>query len=156
MTEHDDEHLKSIASQKAMGDLLAKKGLAGGNDRWVTEASIEKANIDLEAAEAKRDEEEGVAHRIFAAGGKQGIMARLQERCFRIHTWQRVFRSSEAPEIASNHWDRTAPTYPADHRKVLNVDARDRLMGRGPACPPRPWVRGFHKVKVFCARSLGR
>ena len=42
MTEHDDGHLEPMASLKAMRDSLAKKGLASGNDRWVTEASAER------------------------------------------------------------------------------------------------------------------
>jgi hypothetical protein len=54
MTEHDDGHLEPMASLKAMWDSLAKKGLASGNDRWMTEASAEKANIDELEAELKR------------------------------------------------------------------------------------------------------
>jgi hypothetical protein len=95
MAEGDEERLKRIASMKATWDSLAKKGSASGNDRWVTEASIQKVNIDEEEAEAKKDEEEGITYRTFAAGGKQAIIARLQERWFRIHTWQRVFPSKK-------------------------------------------------------------
>jgi hypothetical protein len=43
-----------MASLKTMWDSLAKKGLASGNDRWVTEASAEKANLDELEAELKK------------------------------------------------------------------------------------------------------
>jgi hypothetical protein len=85
---------------KEAWDRLAKKGLASGNDRWVTEASIRKADIDEEEAESKK--EQAVTDRIFASGDKEAILARLHElrvvwarRAFRIHTWQRVFPSKK-------------------------------------------------------------
>ena len=93
MAESDEERLKRITSMKAPWDILAKKGLASGNDRWVTEASGRKADIDEEEAEARKDKE--IGYGILASGGKQAILARLQERWFRIHTWQRVFPSKK-------------------------------------------------------------
>jgi hypothetical protein len=85
---------------KATWDRLAKKGLASGNDRWVTEASAQKADIDEEEAEAKKDAE--ITERIFASGDKEAMLARLQElkviwsrRTFRIHTWAKIFPSKK-------------------------------------------------------------
>jgi hypothetical protein len=100
MAEGDEERLKQIASMKALWDSLAKKGLASGNDGWVTEASRRKADIDEEEAEAKKDDE--ITGRIFASGDKEALLARLQElkiiwarRRFRINTWARVFPSQK-------------------------------------------------------------
>jgi len=98
--ERDEEHLKGSASMKALWDSLAKKGLAGGNDEWVTEASRRRADIDEEEAERKKEEE--ITDRIFSSGDKEAMLARLQElkvvwarRTFRIHTWARVFPSKK-------------------------------------------------------------
>jgi hypothetical protein len=81
---------------KEAWDRLAKKGLASGNDRWVTEASRRKADIDEEEAESQK--EQAVTGRIFASADKEAVLARLQElkviwarRTFRIHTWARLF-----------------------------------------------------------------
>jgi hypothetical protein len=81
---------------KEAWDRLAKKGLASGNDRWVTEASRRKADIDEEEAESQK--EQAVTGRIFASADKEAMLARLHElkviwarRTFRIHTWARVF-----------------------------------------------------------------
>jgi hypothetical protein len=59
----------------------------------VTEASRRKADIEEEEAEARKDKE--IDYGILASGGKQAILARLHERRFRIHTWQRVFPSKK-------------------------------------------------------------
>ena len=98
--EDDEEHLKRIASMKAMWDSLAKKGLASGNDEWVTEASRQKADIDQDENEQTKEQE--ITDRIGASGDKEAMLARLQElkviwarRTFRIHTWARVFPSKK-------------------------------------------------------------
>jgi len=101
MTAEDDEkHVKGIASMKALWDNLAKKGLASGNDRWVTEASRRK--VDIDEAEAESQKEQAVTDRIFASGDKEAMLARLRElkkiwarRTFRIHTWARAFPSKK-------------------------------------------------------------
>jgi hypothetical protein len=100
MAESDEERLKRITNMKAPWDRLAKKGLASGNDHWVTEASRRKADID--EAEAESQKEQAVTDRIFASGDKEAMLARLQElkkiwagRTFGIHTWARVFPSKK-------------------------------------------------------------
>ena len=101
MTADDDgEHLKGIASMKALWDSLAKKGLASGNDEWVTEASRRKGDIDEEENERKKEQE--ITDRIVASGDKEAIVARLKElptiwarRRFRIFEWQRIFPSKK-------------------------------------------------------------
>jgi hypothetical protein len=100
MSTEDDEHLKRIASMKAEWDRLAKKGLASGNDRWVTEASRRKADIHEEESEAKKDGE--ITERIIASGDIEAMRARMQElkvvsarRSFRVHTWATIFPSKK-------------------------------------------------------------
>jgi hypothetical protein len=95
-------------AMKAFWDRLAKAGLASGNDRWVTEASRAKADIDeLEKErETERKKEDEITQRIIASGDKEAIRARIEElnremkremiwdkRWFRIHKWQRAFPS---------------------------------------------------------------
>jgi hypothetical protein len=99
-TENDEEHLKRIASMKALWESLAKKGLASGNDEWVTEASRRKGDIDEEENERKK--EQGITDRIFASGDKEAMLARLKEletvwarRRFRICEWQKIFPSKK-------------------------------------------------------------
>ena len=79
--DEDEEDLKWTASAKARWDTLAKKGLASGNDRWVTEASRRKADIDDSVAEwkAERKKEKEITDRIFAAEDKEAILTKLKE-----------------------------------------------------------------------------
>ena len=100
MAENDEERLKRIASMKTPWDILVKKGLASGNDRWVKEGSRRKGDIDEGEAESKREQAD--TDRILASGDKESIIARLKElptiwarRRFRIGEWQRVFPSKK-------------------------------------------------------------
>jgi hypothetical protein len=85
---------------KALWDSQLKKGLASGDDDWVTEASRQKGDIDEEENERKKEQE--ITDRIVASGDKEAIAARLKElptiwarRRFRICEWQRIFPSKK-------------------------------------------------------------